>query len=575
MVKITPQNSKWRIDIMTTYKFSVLIPDLLDGKIDFSEPYVNYSARGKPTSYEMDLTFDELQLRKSCRSRDVHLLSAKIDDTLLSWEARYTRHLDALTKERTAQSVDEDNEAAVAALDALHSILAHTLTIDDTVDWRRLERRDKFVINLEELIQDERSRSKMGFNSLESSRNTLTSKLHREPALKDVQMLFGMFANIFQRSEIRETYEQLVAEWDTKSAEFYEQQKQDNAAIQQMKDRYLSSEPSAIEEYCDLVLQNSEYPDNFPKSWELEYRQDSNILIVDYHLPDIEHLPITESYRYIKSRNEVVTKNLSEAAMKKLYESVIYQICIRTLHELIEADAIDAIHAVAFNGLVTRVNPAIGADETKIILSVLADKTEFSTFDLSRVDPKATFKHLKGISGVALIDLTPVAPIIALEKTDRRFVEGHDVVYALDSSVNLAAMDWEDFEHLVRELFEEEFASKGGEVKVTRASADGGVDAIAFDPDPIRGGKIVIQAKRYTNVVSVAAVRDLYGTVVNEGATKGILVTTSNYGKDSYDFAKDKPLTLLNGQNLLHLLGKHGHKARINIAEAKKVLNLQ
>jgi len=24
---------------------------------------------------------------------------------------------------------------------------------------------------------------------------------------------------------------------------------------------------------------------------------------------------------------------------------------------------------------------------------------------------------------------------------------------------------------------------------------------IAFDPDPIRGGKIVIQAKRYTNVV--------------------------------------------------------------------------
>ena len=38
-------------------------------------------------------------------------------------------------------------------------------------------------------------------------------------------------------------------------------------------------------------------------------------------------------------------------------------------------------------------------------------------------------------------------------------------------------------------------------MKITQASKDGGVDAVAFDPDPIRGGKIVIQAKRYTNVV--------------------------------------------------------------------------
>ena len=86
------------------------------------------------------------------------------------------------------------------------------------------------------------------------------------------------------------------------------------------------------------------------------------------------------------------------------------------------------------------------------------------------------------------------------------------------------------------------------------------------------GGKIIIQAKRYTNTVGVSAIRDLYGTVMNEGATKGIIVTTSDYGKDSYNFAKDKPLTLLNGSNLLSLLEKHGHKARINIAEAKKML---
>lgn len=57
-------------------------------------------------------------------------------------------------------------------------------------------------------------------------------------------------------------------------------------------------------------------------------------------------------------------------------------------------------------------------------------------------------------------------------------------------------------------------------MKVTRASKDGGVDAVLIDPDPVRGGKIVIQAKRYTNTVGVSAVRDLYGTVEHEGAMK-------------------------------------------------------
>ena len=67
--------------------------------------------------------------------------------------------------------------------------------------------------------------------------------------------------------------------------------------------------------------------------------------------------------------------------------------------------------------------------------------------------------------------------------------------------------------------------------------------------------------------------RDLYGTVLNEGASKGILVTTSNYGFDSYEFAKDKPITLLNGSNLLHMLQKHGYEARIDLKEAKIEIN--
>ncbi|MGH8058166.1 MAG: restriction endonuclease, partial [Candidatus Entotheonellia bacterium] len=212
-----------------------------------------------------------------------------------------------------------------------------------------------------------------------------------------------------------------------------------------------------------------------------------------------------------------------------------------------------------------------GKEVTACVLSLQAQREAFMGINLADVEPKSCFKALKGVGSSKLHSLAAVPPIMKIRREDGRFVSAYEVANTLDESFNLAAMDWEDFEHLIRELFEKEFSANGGEVKVTQASRDGGVDAIAFDPDPIRGGKIVIQAKRYTNTVGVGAVRDLYGTVMNEGANKGILVTTSDYGPDAYAFATGKPIVLLNGANLLHMLEKHGHKARIDLQAARKI----
>jgi restriction system protein len=92
---------------------------------------------------------------------------------------------------------------------------------------------------------------------------------------------------------------------------------------------------------------------------------------------------------------------------------------------------------------------------------------------------------------------------------------------------------------------------------------------VAFDTRPVLGGKVVIQAKRYRNTVGVSAVRDLYGTMMNEGANKGILVTTSGYGPDAFDFAKDKPIELIDGGGLLYLLDQVGVQARIIFPEER------
>lgn len=581
-----------------TLSFDYRIPDLLDGKIDVSDIYQNYSSRGNPTSFGVDMDFPDMHLSKTLKSSEFYVLRGKIEYTLRTWEGKYQRHLDKLHKENRAEHVDELNKEAQESIGSLKNILAHTLGVDDTVDWDAIKRKDTFRIKPNKLFKSEEQYDFITFNTYGRPIEFEKIPSPVEPVYEKVKNKYGFFSKLFRGNKIKEDFESRVENWkkqkeknakdnsvretffnqavsnfESEKNEFEEEKRRDNEALVGIKSRYQGKDGRAVEEYCDLVLNSSLYPDYFPQNWKLEYREESRIVVVEYYLPSPDQLPTVESYKYIKSRDEVSEKNLTQAALKKLFESVIYQICIRSIHELFEADVINAVDAVAFNGLVTNINPATGIEETKIIMSVIANKDQFFAFDLSKVDPKATFKHMKGVAAASLVDLTPIPPVIQLDKSDKRFISGRNVVGNLDDTVNLAAMHWEDFEHLVRELFEKEFTSNGGEVKVTQASADGGVDAVAFDPDPIRGGKIVIQAKRYTNVVGVAAVRDLYGTVMNEGATKGVLVTTSDYGKDSYEFAKDKPLTLLNGSNLLSLLEKHGHKARINVVEAKKILN--
>lgn len=334
----------------------------------------------------------------------------------------------------------------------------------------------------------------------------------------------------------------------------------------------MAAESESIVEYCDMVLSNSEYPDYFPQEFDIDYNPNNRTLIVEYILPDIAHLPTIKEVKYIATKDEYKESFITEAAVRKMYDKLLYDITLRTLHELFEADEINALDSIVFNGWVNTINKATGKKEDICILSVQTKKEEFMEINLHMVDSKVCFKNLKGIGSSKLSSLTPIAPILKIDREDGRFVNAYSVTGDVDESTNLAAMDWQDFEHLIRELFEKEFNTSGGEVKITRASKDGGVDAVAFDPDPIRGGKIVIQAKRYTNVVGVSAVRDLFGTVMNEGATKGILVSTADFGPDAYNFAKDKPLTLLNGNNLLHLLHKHGHKAKIDLKEAKLLM---
>ncbi|MBE0690198.1 MAG: restriction endonuclease, partial [Anaerolineae bacterium] len=179
-------------------------------------------------------------------------------------------------------------------------------------------------------------------------------------------------------------------------------------------------------------------------------------------------------------------------------------------------------------------------------------------------DPEICLKALSASVSKSPSELAPVRPVLEFDMVDSRFIEETDVISTLDQRPNLMELSASEFEALISNLFQE----MGLETRLTQASRDGGVDCVAYDPRPILGGKVVIQAKRYKNTVGVSAVRDLYGTLQNEGASKGILVTTSGYGKAAFEFAEGKPIELLSGSNLLYLLSEHaGIEAKIEVPD--------
>lgn len=365
-------------------------------------------------------------------------------------------------------------------------------------------------------------------------------------------------------------YNSELEKWENRKKIYEREKTENNNKIDKLYEDCKSGNVDAVEQFFMSVLETIELPFYYSKSVEIEYDPSAKIIIVDYLLPVIEDIPNLKNVSYSKSKKEFKETNHTESYMKKKYESVVYQIVMQTLNYIFSiSEDFDIIDTIAFNGKINTIDKTKGKIIEPCVLSVVVCRNDFDEIFLEGVDPKAWFKSAKGVSATSLANVTPVAPILTMSRDDKRFVDGYAVSEMLDESVNLATIDWQDFENLIREIFEKEFNVNGGEVKITQASRDGGVDAVAFDPDPVRGGKIVIQAKRYNNVVGVSAVRDLYGTVLNEGAMKGILVTTSNYGNDAYNFAQGKPLTLLNGGNLLHLLEKHGHKAKIDLRKGK------
>lgn len=382
---------------------------------------------------------------------------------------------------------------------------------------------------------------------------------------EEVELAKSQFDEACRQVKARET-SRLASLAEAKSA--FDQQAEElatsinaqNAEVDELERLYQNGDPDAVTEYFEAVLSALEYPFERARNDRVAFSQASKQLVIELELPNVAAVPEAREYRYIKARDETTPIPMTASNRRALYTSLIAQVCLRALNEVFSADIGKVVDSVVLNGHVETADPRTGQRVHPCLVTVRTTRELFERLNLVDVESGACLKGLNASISRSPAEMTPVKPVLEFDMADPRFIQESDVLSTLDSRPNLMELTPSEFESLITNLFEQ----MGLETRLTQASRDGGVDCVAYDSRPILGGKVVIQAKRYKNTVGVSAVRDLFGTMQNEGATKGILVTTSGYGAASFEFANGKPLELIDGANLLYLLHEHaGIEAKI------------
>jgi restriction system protein len=96
-------------------------------------------------------------------------------------------------------------------------------------------------------------------------------------------------------------------------------------------------------------------------------------------------------------------------------------------------------------------------------------------------------------------------------------------------------------------------------------SGDDGVDGIIKE-DKLGLDVVYLQAKRWTNTVGRPEIQAFAGSLMGQGASKGVFITTSRFSSEARDYVRriDKRIVLIDGELLAELMIDHG----VGVSEA-------
>ena len=419
--------------------------------------------------YSVTVTHPGLGKVRVLTGSDNYVLQTRAHELKCRWDDQYAtkRRRDrtgadrAQKKQHVQESLDEARERTAEAADeraSLESLLVDSLNLQ-AIEWNSLKSNDGYgapppsppiykgypnepvpvspKIGLLDKVFASRKRRKEEAAAVKNE----TERQNWVRLCNEIEA---------RNNEILATHTQQMAEWENGREAHQAGRDAQWAAIDQQRAAYATGDRSGVTSLCEIVLSRTAHPQLPSPDFELEFNPETMSLIVDYSLPAPDALPDLKEVRYIKTRDELTELKYPEPEQARLYDSAVYQICLRVINDVFRADQSSVIAAITFNGWVTSVDPAKGKETTVCIISVTAQRAQFSEIDLARVDPKACFKSLRGVGSSKLHGITAIAPLCTISREDSRFIQAHDVAETLAEGYNLATMDWDEFEQLIR-----------------------------------------------------------------------------------------------------------------------------
>lgn len=98
--------------------------------------------------YYIDVRHSKMNLHRELSAPERFILQSKVDALLAAWDEKWEQHQIKALLQSGKESADEMTADALQRLDSLGRILAHTLSINDAVDWEALKDRSAYPMPL-------------------------------------------------------------------------------------------------------------------------------------------------------------------------------------------------------------------------------------------------------------------------------------------------------------------------------------------------------------------------------------------------------------------------------------------
>lgn len=284
-------------------------------------------------NWRIELSHEGLNKTRVIAVNDKSAVEAKAAQQKSTWDKEWSAKL------RT--------EAVAAEIEALRTVLSKAIAFTPNLGWNLFKRSESF--------------------SEPPPRGPKEPELPPEPKPTDPSFQLSLIARLLshkgeserrftqahaewakQKSEvdaIRAADARQLAAWEARKRQFLEPRAALNEMIDNMRkgyeqslERYSNGAIEWISVVVELMLSYISLPAvvGGQKALQTEcnatFSLDSGILVVECSLPSLADLPNLKEVRYVASRDSFDEIKLRPKEISQLYDELVYQLCLRTLH---------------------------------------------------------------------------------------------------------------------------------------------------------------------------------------------------------------------------------------------------